>query len=678
MVLKRRLYYITIFMLLSVFTLVALGTSIWAVNQTSVTTNITFLYTASNVLTVYQPYNSLDKQWTKADANETLQATPVQIESNSLLDLKATLSSGINFDSYVDDYYTAPVYRNIDLVNVDINTGEIIGKFSNPDYDFEWYGGEVTLPAGTTLASGRQLGAEESFTLDVYTYYPTMYIARYLNQVDGELRTYISLSENPFSVELYTGNIISAVKVDEYYTATFPATIYNQDGTVALVNDKVVTRSYQYDYTPTTDGATDFMLTYYDYAKTQLGQGTALSSYIQTELDKSTTMENYLTWATNLTQAWENSSLNSAYRKVKGVQGENYTAFIYPLLYLVKYANNDSQTMVGKGNVESYNLYNSSSIRTKLKGTNGTALSSSSDNSYYYSQKGPGTIGVVNVEQAGDGTSEYIVNGEGETVLSESSYDAGGMNFGFNSDYNSGEGLYTHHFLTQVADGKRVLRDGYAGSDGYTSVFCLGSAEPWGTIGTWVYGFVGTNNDNNNAIGFITTQDYDYTTNNWVVSQDSQINTFDAISSLLTTNGYQQLGYNLFQFSSLPLAKSTAVDTTNYNNLLSLIGFASPENELTQDEIMAEIQRMIDSGEITQEELEEISSSDPYFLYFGLAGLGDQHGVLTDNGTISGCLRGGSTRNSTTAGAFCFTVANHLTDTHAFLGFRPSLISVRG
>ena len=161
-----------------------------------------------------------------------------------------------------------------------------------------------------------------------------------------------------------------------------------------------------------------------------------------------------------------------------------------------------------------------------------------------------------------------------------------------------------------------------------------------------------------------------------MVNQDSQIITFDAISSLLTTNNYQQLGYNLFQFSSLPLAKSTAVDTTNYNNLLSLIGFASPENELTEEEIMAEIQRMIDSGEITQEEADAMMSD--MFAMSGLAGLTDQHGAVPGNGTISGCIRGGGTSNGTGAGAFCFYVHYSLADTDTTVGFRPSLISVRG
>ena len=153
---------ISAFMMLCVFTLSVLSINAWALQQLSINSGVNVVYNAPmfEALTVFQPINQEDPSWTKIGYNATLSANAVKIESNSLSDLASMLTDedqdgnldGVTYTE--DDYYTAPVYRKIDNVNVDINTGEIIGKLSDPNYPFEWYGREVTLPEGYTLASG--------------------------------------------------------------------------------------------------------------------------------------------------------------------------------------------------------------------------------------------------------------------------------------------------------------------------------------------------------------------------------------------------------------------------------------------------------------------------------------------------------------------------------------------
>lgn len=102
-----------------------------------------------------------------------------------------------------------------------------------------------------------------------------------------------------------------------------------------------------FDSAPVTSGSASYLISNYNY-----NNGTADSS-ATVDTPPATFME----WATNLTKAWENANLGGDYDKATGVQGENYTTFIYQLLYLVKYANNDSQEMIGYGNTYSYDNY---------------------------------------------------------------------------------------------------------------------------------------------------------------------------------------------------------------------------------------------------------------------------------------------------------------------------------
>ena len=629
---------ISAFMMLCVFTLSILSINAWALRQLAINSGVNIAYDAPGVLSVSQPINQSDPAWDKEGYNATLNASAVKIESNSLSELAGMLTDndsdgnpdGVTYTE--DDYYTAPVYRKIDNVNVDINTGEIIGRLSDPDYPFEWYGREVTLPSGYTLASGRVLTEEETFTVDVYTYYPEMYIARFIAPDDtGVQRQYIHIAETLEDFEDITLPMgITPVYVKEWYTATFEATIFNPDHSVAKNSYGVICRSYIYDSTPTTNGSASYLITNYNY-----NDGTTDS-----QATVSTNQTNMMLWASNLTRAWESSGLSSEYRTATGVQGENYTAYIYNLLYLVKYANNNSQETVGYGNTYSDSPYSSATTSDFTK-ADGTALTSK-DN-YYLSQKGGGTIGVYN--SGSKNTATYVQNNEsggeyeGDYILSSTGYDGAGMNYGYTyRDYvdNGKHGLYSPQFLTYTtSDGRRVLRDGYVGSDRYTSVFCLGMANPWGNVRTWIFG-TGHISIDGEIREFINYNDYDYETGNWLLTSSSSY----ASREYLTGLGYEELGFALKSGSGYGQTYMS-VDSTSSNTMMSLIGLSDSSVSFT--------------GSTSQ------GSCDFYYIW-------------ASTSSIYGFNRGGCTGSADGAGVFDLSCDTLYNAAHSRYGFRLSLI----
>ncbi len=632
-----RRFKITIFSILCVALVSVSVVEMWAATQLNLSTYFTIVYrNPVEVLTVSQPINQSDPLWTKEGLNATLDAKATKVESNSLQTLAGYLvdSNGDNNPDGVkygvDEYDSAPVYRNIDLVNVDIATGEIIGKLSDPNYNFEWYGRSITLQPGTTLASGRTLTQQESFTVDVYTYYPDMYIARYIQDNVQYIRIGETLEEFSKLKDMPEG--ITPVYVKGWYTGTFEATIFNADHSVAKNNYGVICRSYIYDSTPVTKGSASYLITNYNY-----NNGTTDS-----QATVSTTQTNMMLWASNLTRAWENANLGGDYDKASGVQGENYTAYIYNLLYLVKYANNNSQTTVGYGNTYSYSPYRSANASDFTK-ADGTALTSK--NNYYMSQKGGGTIGVYN--SGSKNTAEYIQNSEsggeyeGDYMLSPTGYDGAGMNYGYTYRAyvdNGKHGLYSPQFLTYTtSDGRRVLRDGYVGSDKYTSVFCLGMANPWGNVWTWIFG-AGHISINGEIREYINFDDYDYESGNWVLTTSSSNSASN--ESLMLGKGYEQLGFALKSGSGNG-PTHMSVDSTSSNTMMSLIGLPDSSVSFT--------------GSTSQ------GSCDYYYGY----GYGS-------TSYIYGFLRGGSTSDDD-AGVF-YLILLILSDANAFCGFRPSLI----
>lgn len=147
-------------------------------------------------------------------------------------------------------------------------------------------------------------------------------------------------------------NFLGAVKVPEFYTATFTATVYNPDKTLAKNSNGVIVRSYINNDMPLSYYKSAYLNEY--YAENETDYSTENSVNI-------TTQERMLQWCTNLTKAWETAQANATlqnYTCAKSCQGEGYTAFVYNYLYLIKYANNNAQEMVGSGNCRSYNKYN--------------------------------------------------------------------------------------------------------------------------------------------------------------------------------------------------------------------------------------------------------------------------------------------------------------------------------
>ncbi len=653
---------ISAFMMLCVFTLSVLSINAWALQQLRINSGVNIAYVAPRVLSVSQPINQTDPSWDKEGYNATLSASAVKVESNSLSDLAGMLTDnnndgnpdGVTYTE--DDYYTAPVYRKIDNVNVDINTGEIIGRLSDPDYLFEWYGREVTLPSGYTLASGRTLTQQETFTVDVYTYYPEMYIARYvaLDEV-GVQRQYIHIAETLEDFDdLTLPENVTPVYVKEWYTATFEATIFNTDRSVAQNEYGIIPRSYVYDYTPLTSGSVKYLQDYYNFEKLD---GTIGSSDIYgqnlSEVDSSnnsTTQQQFLDWSHNLTQAWTNSSLSSEYRKAKGVQGENYTVFIYNLLYLVKYANNDSQEMIGYGNTYTIGEYSSSA--TKIMSESGALITTGTENDLgmmrYESEKGGSTIGVYNQNAKGNGVDEYETLSNGTVRLKEDSYNMAGMNYGYNSNFiytdtnnvTHKTGLYQNQFLTQIintVDGeKRVLRDGYVGSDKYTSVFCLGSCNPWGNIYTWIFGVV-VISDGTDLWAYVNFNDYEYgESDTWIISTQSEVeNNHDKLIS----HNYVKLSYSLPTLEGYYRFFGVS-ETTSDSGIESLIGLPSAQSDIGDDK----------------------------------TGLCDYYTCDNNPSYIFGIIRGGNTDTTTRAGLFCFPLSKSFNYTYMGDGFRPALI----
>ena len=195
------------------------------------------------------------------------------------------------------------------------------------------------------------------------------------------------------------------MEIPESYTATFESTIFNADKTLAQdATYGIYTRSYVYDKVPTTKGSAAHLQNRYNY---ETGTGST----------NTVTQKQLLTWATNLTKMWEASSISSTYKRAIGCQGQNWRSYIFNLLYLVKYANNNAQVQIGKGNTFSHAAYTSNA---SLKDANGNTFKTSGDVQYFESMIGSGTIGVYNNQQKGTATYDA----ENNYKLSATGYNA--------------------------------------------------------------------------------------------------------------------------------------------------------------------------------------------------------------------------------------------------------------
>lgn len=216
-------------------------------------------------------------------------------------------------------------------------------------------------------------------------------------------------------------------------------------------------------------------------------------------------------------------------------------------------------------------------------------------------------------------------------------------------------GLYTTQFLTHTASGKRVLLDGYVGSNGYTSVMCLGVADPWANMFTWIFGMALLNNTDDPNRGeneaviniYATTENYNYNTSNWLTSEYSGTGaeSYQTKISALSNAGYHKLSYNL------PTAEG-------YYRTLGVTDVATQENP--KDALIGLPDANSGVGSNTK------GLCDYYYCNY------------TTNQTsqyLFGVLRGGSPNNGTYAGPFCASVILSLAYCTFNVGLRSALVS---
>ena len=557
-----------------------------------------------HLLTVSQPINQISTAWTKVGYNANLTAQATKLETNSLTSLKSAYdnrdANGNTTNNHIiDDYVDAVVYRDIDVVNVDIATGEVIGKLSDTNYDFEWYGGVVTLPAGTTLASGRVLSKSETFTVDCYTYYPTMYIRRWMV---GNTQ-YITLSDQSFP---------GSTKIDAYYTATFESTIFNPDKSVATNTlGAIIPRSYSYWWTPLTRGSTQHLQTYYNFGT--LSGSTA-----------TTTQAQYLVWTNNLTTAWQNYLFDNPsmanYITASGVQGENYHTFIYNLLYLVKYADNNSQEIVGYGNTYTRDLYNASGVTVDTP--NGTITTGGNWSFTCYSgARGSSVIGLK-------GTAG---NSAGEGVT----FNSAGMAYAFDMSTP----MYSQDFLAYSTGDRKFMLDGYIGSNKYTSIWCMGICNRWGNVWGSVFGSI-IEYDNSAQLTYAYIN-FESNSTNYITKEI--LDSWENKDTYILSKNYHRLSFNLPYTGKWSLTFGvSAVDSNNaIKSLVTLPNALSNANNAGGS-----------SAGLTDFCWAEGAESSSYSI-----------------------LHGGSCANTTGAGVQCYQISGTIATTNEYLGFRSMLMS---
>ncbi len=517
MSIKGRLKFSAFCMFLSFSMIVLSSVVIYCAGQHLLDSSMVFWFESPAVLTVSQPINQTDPSWTKIGKNADYTAGATKINKTAMSDLTSILDNKDSFGNIAsslygaDTYMNAPVYKDIDIANVDVATGEILGYLSDPSYPFEWFGRSVTLPAGTTLASGRMLTSSTTFSeVDCYTKFPTMYIRRYIsNSVQ-----YLSVSNKTFD---------GAVKINEFFVATFEARMIGADNQ---------TRDYPRSFIPT-NGAGPLTSGSISYAVSNYGitDSAGISS-------TSTTQANMQKWMDNLTKRWKESGFDSStYKSAVSCQGENWKRDIINILYLIKYANNNSQTQVGYGASYNYSL--------------------SSVSSYYQAEKAGGTVTTM--------ASSALTYGYNQTSY-QNTHKGAGIDYVNSTDP---AGLYATQFLVKnINDGtkttKRVLLDGFVGTDKYTGVFCLGMCNLWGNVWEWTFGetaiYDSTTKTKNVYINF-----NDYDGSNWIMSNTP--------SSVTSSSQYVKLSYNLSTSSGY--ARYYDVSTGSNSSYESIVGLPS-------------------------------------------------------------------------------------------------------
>ncbi|MBQ7603157.1 MAG: hypothetical protein IJU58_03345, partial [Clostridia bacterium] len=196
-------------------------------------------------------------------------------------------------------------------------------------------------------------------------------------------------------------------------------------------------------------------------------------------------------------------------------------------------------------------------------------------------------------------------------------------------------------FLTYSNGEKRILLDGYVGSDKYTSVWCLGLNNLWGNLWTYISGTaVLYDSAEEKTWVYINYEDYNYSSVNYVVSNIS--GTFEQKELHLLNKNYVKLTYNLPNINGYYRYAGTS-QVTSGNGLQSIIGLPS-------------------QGAI-KDSSNDTSSFNDLFWASGT------------NGGILGICRGGTTQNSYNGGLNGFNVSNTVDSSANMRGFRTILVS---
>ncbi|MBR7091199.1 MAG: hypothetical protein IKC79_01960, partial [Clostridia bacterium] len=293
---------------------------------------------------------------------------------------------------------------------------------------------------------------------------------------------------------------------------------FNPDKSVATNSvDNIILRSYSNWWTPISGTSSAHLQTYY-------GFGTLTGS------TNKPTQKQLLEWSNNLTTEWQNYAATNTDKAqyttaaAYGVQGENWHKFVYNLLYFVKYADNNSQEKVGYGNTYTDNKYSANGIVIDVDNQS-IATGGSDGLSRLESVRGSSVIGLY---------------GSANTSAGENiTYNAAGMAYG-----NQGGDYYSQTYLTYNNGSKKVLLDGYVGSDKNTSVWCLGVCNPWGNSWKHICGVViSFDIDTNKRYAYVNFDNYDYSSENYVVSHS--IEPWETVNSMLISKNYVCLSYNL-------------------------------------------------------------------------------------------------------------------------------------
>lgn len=320
--------------------------------------------------------------------------------------------------------------------------------------------------------------------------------------------------------------------------------------------------------------------------------------------------------------------------------------------------------MVGSGNCRSYNKYNAltnADHSAENAGENEILTLTINGKKITYGKNVKFNNTMVQITASVVNFLESIKSGGTIGMSVSTGGNEAGMLYGYKSDYinttkngyTEKEGLYTTQFLTHTASGKRVLLDGYVGSNGYTSVMCLGVADPWANMYTWVFGMAVLNDtddpnrgENDAVINiYATTQNYNYKTNNWIVDSYSGTgaDSYATKISALNSAGYRKLGYNLPTADGFYSTLGITNSTTQENLKDTLIGLPSAESRTVA----------------------------------GTQGLCDIYAVSSNNKKsqdIFGVIRGKNTEHDNWAGPFSISIVYSLDTSGRSFGLRTTLV----